>query len=88
MVVDVGHTIELYADFSRQGQGYHQFPDGSRFRISMEDLRREKTRELLRTIWTDPLSLDPALRSAEVTREIAHHLAALGRSFEGQGHEP
>ncbi|MBL1459086.1 MAG: class I SAM-dependent DNA methyltransferase, partial [Methylophaga sp.] len=87
MVVDVGHVIELYADFSKQGQGYNQFPDGNRYRIYLEDLRQEETRNLLRTIWTDPYSLDPSLQSAKVTREIAGHLAELGKSFEGQGHE-
>ena len=87
MVVDVGHVIELYADFSGQGQGYNQFPDGNRYRIHLEDLRNEETRNLLRTIWTDPLSLDPSLQSAKVTREIATHLAELGKSFEGQGHD-
>ena len=87
MVVDVGHVIELYADFSGQGQGYNQFPDGNRYRIYLEDLRDEETRDLLRTIWTDPQSLDPSLQSAKVTREIAAHLAELGKSFEGQGHE-
>jgi hypothetical protein len=87
LVMDVGHVIEVYADFSRQGQGYNQFPDGNRYRIPIEDLRQEETRELLRTIWNDPLSLDPALKSAEVTREIAAHLAELGKSFEGQGHD-
>lgn len=87
IIVDVGHVIELYADFSRAGQGYNQFPDGNRYRIGLEDLRRDEIRDLLRTIWTDPLSLDPSLRSAEVTRDIAAHLAELGKSFEGQGHD-
>jgi hypothetical protein len=87
MVVDVGNVIELYADFSGQGQGYNQFPDGNRYRIKLEDLREEETRDLLRAIWTDPLSLDPSLKSAKVTREIATHLAELGKSFEGQGHD-
>jgi len=87
MVVDVGHVIELYADFSGQGQGYNQFPDGNRYRIKLEDLRNEETRNLLRAIWTDPASLDPSLRAAKVTREIASHLAELGKSFEGQGHD-
>lgn len=87
MVVDVGHVIELYADFSGQGQGYAQFPDGNRYRITLEDLRNEQTRQLLHTIWTDPASLNPALKAAEVTREIADHLAQLGRSFEAQGHD-
>ncbi|SPH20744.1 hypothetical protein ASD8599_01485 [Ascidiaceihabitans donghaensis] len=87
MVVDVGHVIELYADFSGQGQGYNQFPDGNRYRIHLEDLREKETRDLLRTIWTDPKSLDPSLQSSKVTREIATHLAELGKSFEGQGHD-
>ncbi|MDA9265249.1 class I SAM-dependent DNA methyltransferase [bacterium] len=86
MVVDVGHVIELYADFSGQGQGYNQFPDGNRYQIKLEDLRDPETLDLLRAIWTDPQSLDPSLKSAIVTREIATHLAELGKSFEGQGH--
>jgi len=86
MIVDVGHVIELYAGFSRQGQGYNQFPDGNRYRIFLDDLRKEETRVLLRTIWTDPNSLDPSLKYAKVTREIAAHLAELGKSFESQGH--
>ncbi len=87
LVVDVGHIIELYADFSKQGQGYNQFPDGNRYRIHLDDLRQEETQALLRTIWTDPYSLDPSLQSAKVTREIASHLAELGKSLEAQGHD-
>ena len=88
MIVDVGHVIELYSDFSGQGQGYTQYPDGNRYRITLDDLRNEATRDRLRLIWTDPHALDPSKISAQVTREVAGHLAALGRSFEGQGHEP
>lgn len=88
LVVDVGHVIEVYADFSGQGQGYTQFPDGNRFRITMDDLRDAKTRERLRLIWTDPHALDPSRIAAQVTRDVADRLAALGRSFEGQGHAP
>ena len=86
LVVDVGHVIEVYADFSGQGQGYTQFPDGNRYRITLDDLREADVRERLRLIWDDPLSLDPSLVSAAVTRDIAAHLAELGKSFEGQGH--
>nr|WP_296429778.1 type IIL restriction-modification enzyme MmeI [Roseovarius sp. BRH_c41] len=46
MVVDVGHVIEIYADFSGQGQGYTQYPDGNRYRITLDDLR-------------DPMDLGP-----------------------------
>ena len=84
----MGHVIEVYADFSGQGQGYTQFPDGNRYRITLDDLRDEATRERLRLIWTDPHALDPAKVTARVTREVADRLAALGRSFEGQGHPP
>ncbi|MGJ8605930.1 MAG: class I SAM-dependent DNA methyltransferase [Marivita sp.] len=86
IIIDVGHVIELYADFSRQGQSYTQFPDGNRYRITLDDLRNDDIRAMLRTIWTDPYSLDPSLKAAEVTRDIAAHLAELGKSFEGQGH--
>jgi len=88
LVVDVGHVIEVYADFSGQGQGYTQYPDGNRYRITMDDLRDPKTRDRLRQIWTDPHALDPSKIAAQVTREVADRLAALGKSFEGQGHEP
>ena len=54
----------------------------------MDDLRDDKVRDRLRLIWTDPHSLNPAKVSAQVTREVADRLAALGRSFEGQGHKP
>ncbi len=43
LVCDVGHCIEVYADFSGQGKNYTQFPDRQTFRIYLEDLRN-KTR--------------------------------------------
>lgn len=88
LVVDVGHVIEVYADFSGQGQGYTQFPDKSRYRITMDDLHEPDVQDRLRAIWTEPHSLDPSKVAAQVTREVADRLAALGKSFEGQGHEP
>tara|TARA_R110000787_G_scaffold263382_2_gene369164 strand:- start:1432 stop:4926 length:3495 start_codon:yes stop_codon:yes gene_type:complete len=87
IIVDVGHVIELYADFSGIGKNYTQFQDGSRFRISLEDLHDEAVRETLRLVWTDPHALDPAKKTARVTRKIADQLAALGNSFEEQGHK-
>lgn len=88
LIVDVGHVIEVYADFSGQGQGYTQFPDGNRYRITLDDLRDAATLARLQAIWTDPHSLDPTRVSAQVTRQVAEHLAELGRSFEAQGHAP
>src|SRR3546814_14909396 len=70
-IVDVGHVIELFADFSLQGKHYAQFPDRQSFRIYLEDLREPGIRERLLKIWTDPERLNPARRTEEVTRDNA-----------------
>ena len=88
MVVDVGHSFEVYADFSQAGKAYLPFPDPRTFRIRLTDLADDKIRERLRLIWTDPAALDPAKRSADVTREVSGHLAELAKSLEEAGHEP
>lgn len=87
IVLDVGHSIELFADFTRSGKTYLPFPDPGSFRIRMEQLADSDQREKLRTVWTDPLSLDPSRRSAKVTRELADRLAKLAKSLEASGHE-
>ena len=88
VIVDVGHCIELYADFSLQGKAYLQFPNAQKFRIPLEALESTETRQLLRAVWTDPASLDPSKHTARVTREIAEHMALLAKSLEAAGHEP
>ncbi|WP_432450481.1 class I SAM-dependent DNA methyltransferase [Aliiroseovarius marinus] len=88
IVCDVGYVFEIYADFSGQGHGYTQFPDGNSFRVFLDDLEKPEIQELFQAIWNDPQSLDPSKTAAKVTREIADQLALLGRSFEKQGHEP
>nr|WP_306151477.1 DNA methyltransferase [Roseovarius sp. MMSF_3281] len=88
IVCDVGYVFEIYADFSGQGHGYTQFPDGKSFRVFLDDLTDPKVQDLFRAIWDDPQSLDTSKQAARVTREIADQLALLGRSFETQGHEP
>ena len=87
LVVDVGHVFEVYADFSGQGKNYAQFPDREGYSIPLAGLRDPEVRARLRAVWTDPLSLDPARRSAEVTRDIAERLARIARSLEGK-HAP
>jgi hypothetical protein len=83
LVADVGHSIAVYADWSRAGGHYQPFPDPNNYRIKLADLDREDIRERLRLIWTDPLSLDPSRRSAKVTKEIADRLARLAKSLDG-----
>ena len=82
ITVDVGHAIELYADFSRQGKNYAQFPDRNSFRIYMRDLRSPEVRERLKLVWEDPFVLDPAKRAAEVTQDIAALLAEMTKTME------
>lgn len=82
MVADVGHSIALYADWSRAGGHYQPFPDPNNYRIPITELHREELRERLHLVWTDPLALDPARRSAKVTKKIADQLARLAKSLE------
>lgn len=84
LVVDVGHVIEIYAEFTRSGGAYLPFPAAGPHRITLEDLRRPEIRERLQAIWMDPLSLDPSLHAAQVTRQVAVTLAQISRSMEGQ----
>lgn len=82
LVVDVGHTIELYADFSLTGKAYLPFPDPRSFRIALPELTQPEIRNRLRAVWLDPLSLDPSRHTARVTREVAAKLAGLAHTLE------
>src|SRR5260370_5730868 len=59
IIIDVGHSIETYADFTGTGKHYAQFPDTSSFRILLPELTREDIRDRLERIWLDPLSFHP-----------------------------
>ncbi|MFB9984835.1 class I SAM-dependent DNA methyltransferase [Mesorhizobium kowhaii] len=84
---DVGRAIELYADFSGHGRHYAQYPDARQFRIELSQLANPDTRDLLRAVWEQPQSLDPAQRTAKVTREIAGQLAEISKALEARGFE-
>ncbi|WP_163957903.1 class I SAM-dependent DNA methyltransferase [Sphingomonas insulae] len=86
LVVDVGHAIEVFADFSGQGKNYRQFPDRAGFRIYLDDLRDPAVRERLRAIWLEPQTLDPSRHAAKVTRDIAGRLANVSKRLEDRGH--
>ena len=80
-MVDVGNVIEVYAEFTRSGATYTPFPDPRSHRLPLSSLLDAAVRERLKTIWTDPESLNPARASARVTREVATQLAELARSL-------
>ncbi len=82
LVVDVGHSIALYADWTRAGGHYAPFPDPASYRIPLKDLHREDIRTRLKQVWGEPLSLDPSRRAAKVTREIAQRLGQLALRLE------
>ena len=86
VVVDVGHSIELFADFSLTGKAYLPFPDPRTFRILFENVDKVEVRDRLRAVWLDPLSLDPSRETAKVTREVADKLAILARNLELHHH--
>ncbi len=86
IVVDVGHSIELYSEFTRTGGTYVPFPAPGSHRVFLKDLAQPEIRERLQQVWTTPMDLDPTSRSARVTRDIAVRLARLAVSLEGAGH--
>ena len=86
LVCDVGHCIEVYANFRRDGKAFDIFPDRRGYRIYLDDLRKPEVRERLRAIWTDPFSLDPSKHAAKVTRQIAGRIARVSKALEEIGH--
>ncbi|MBM6596615.1 DNA methyltransferase [Microvirga pudoricolor] len=85
ILCDVGHCLELYADFTGTGRAYGHYPDRNGFRIDLEDLRDPLIRERLRKVWEEPHSLDPAREAARVTRDIAGRLAGVSKALEQRG---
>ena len=88
IVCDVGHSFDLYTEFSGTGGQYERFPDPRSHRILLKDLHKGEIRDLFRKIWSDPQSLDPSKHAAEVTREVAKALADLAKSLEKDKHDP
>jgi hypothetical protein len=82
IVCDVGRAFELYFDWSGMGKDYGFFPDKQHYRITIDQLRDPSIRATLQAIWSDPKSIDPRLRAAEVTRGIARRLAQVSAYLE------
>ncbi len=88
IIVDVGHAIELYSEFSCTGKTYLPFPDPRSYRMQLADLANYQIRERLRLAWTEPHALDPSKQSAKATRQVADRLASLAKALEQAGHSP
>ncbi|WP_019558002.1 DNA methyltransferase [Thioalkalivibrio sp. ALE12] len=87
VVTDVGRSLELYAEFSRSGGTYVPYPDPSRHRIRLEDLRDPEIQQRLHHLWLAPDQLDASKHAARVTREVSTRLAELAKSLEQHGFE-
>ena len=86
LVCDVGHCIEVYANFRRTAKNLRPVSGPAPFRVYLEDLRDKDVRERLKAIWTAPLELDPSRHAAKVTREIATRIAKVSKALEEAGH--
>lgn len=83
IVCDVGRAFELYFDWSGNGRGYGYFPDQETYRLELHQLADPAKQAIIRAIWTDPASIDPRAKSAEVSRDIARRLAEVSKWLEG-----
>jgi hypothetical protein len=83
IVCDVGRAFELYFDWSGNGRGYGQFPDQQSYRLELHRFAEPEVQAIIRAIWTDPASIDPRAKSAEVSRDVAKRLAEVSKWLEG-----
>jgi hypothetical protein len=90
IVCDIGRAFEIYHDSAGNGRGYTFFPDKQSYRIELADLASDENLkgpdctplEVLRAIWTEPKSIDPRFKSADVTRTVASRLASVSQYIE------
>ena len=77
LTCDIGHAFHLWEGFSGRYGGY-----GARRSFALDDLLKPEVQSLLRAIWMEPQSLDPARKRALVTREVATEIGKLAASLE------
>lgn len=82
IVCDVGRAFELYFDYSGNGRGYGYFPDQQSYRFDIARFIDDDVQGMFRAIWTNPSSIDPRAKSAEVSRSIAKRLADVSQWLE------
>ena len=58
IVVDVGYSIEIFADFSETGKAYVPFPDWLRHRIARHAPAQCEIRSSLPASWREPPAAD------------------------------
>lgn len=88
IICDVGYCFDLYASFDGSLR-YYPFPHPQQSRLYFKDLAKPASKQgelssldVLRTIFGNPFSLDPSKKAAEITREVAAHIADVARALE------
>jgi hypothetical protein len=84
LVLDVGRTLRVW---DRRSGGYGGFQGAVRTVDLARLAERPDDVAFLRAVWEDLSSLDPNLKSAAVTKEIAGKLAVLATRLEAGGHD-
>ena len=88
LVCDIGHVLEVFADFTGTNRVWNAYPEAGSHRIPLASLADPAIQSRLRTIFTNPGSLDPSRRAAKATRASAEVMANLAKRLEAQGHAP
>lgn len=82
VVADIGRAFEVYFDWAGNGRGYAPFPDERHYRVGLAELRDPEIADRFVAIWTDPARIDPRLKAAAVTRDIAERLSRVAAALE------
>lgn len=80
LVVSDIETTEIHTNFTGTAKQVHT--------IKLDDLAEPKALDLLRRVFTDPLSFKPTLTPEKVTEDVAKEFAALARRMRDRGHDP
>jgi len=79
MTCDIGHAFHVWDSFSGSYGGY-----GARRSIPITELSKPEIQSFLRTIWVEPLALDPGKRRTLVTMQVAKELGHLASQLESR----
>ncbi|MBU0719528.1 MAG: transposase [Planctomycetes bacterium] len=78
IVSDIART-EIHTNFTGTAKQVHT--------IELEHLDHPRSLDLLRRVFTDPLSLKPDITAARVTEDIARQFSTLAQSLRSRGHD-
>ena len=72
--------IEIHTNFTGFRPEVH--------RVALEELDRPERLNLLRRVFTDPASFEPAVTREAITQDVAEQIAMISGTLQSRGHEP